>query len=295
MLPNHTPLRVAEVFHTLEALHPGRIDLGIGPRAGHRSRPRRARCGRSTATQFPEPGRASCWRCRGGRFRRSIRSRTVRVVPADVRAAADLGAGVERRDRRVRRLDGPRLRLRAALQPHAARPADSRVSRALPAVGAVSRAARHPGRLGDLRADRRGGRLSRRVLATWAGCGCTGASSRRCRAPRRPARYEYSPQERVVVEMNRLRHFIGTPPKVASLMRQIAAGHRGRRDDGDVDDLRAGRAAAVATSCWRGSGASEGRTYPRELTVLRAQRTVLRHRRPGPLRAGSYPKARRCR
>src|SRR5687768_11507549 len=25
MLPNHAPLRVAEVFHTLEALHPGRI------------------------------------------------------------------------------------------------------------------------------------------------------------------------------------------------------------------------------------------------------------------------------
>jgi hypothetical protein len=23
MLPNHTPLRVAEAFHTLEALHPG--------------------------------------------------------------------------------------------------------------------------------------------------------------------------------------------------------------------------------------------------------------------------------
>jgi luciferase family oxidoreductase group 1 len=34
MLPNHTPLRVAEAFHTLAALHPGRIDLGIGRAAG---------------------------------------------------------------------------------------------------------------------------------------------------------------------------------------------------------------------------------------------------------------------
>src|SRR5687768_4965018 len=34
MLPNHAPLRVAEVFHTLEALHPGRIDLGIGRAPG---------------------------------------------------------------------------------------------------------------------------------------------------------------------------------------------------------------------------------------------------------------------
>lgn len=30
MLPNHSPLKVAENFRVLEALHPGRIDLGIG-------------------------------------------------------------------------------------------------------------------------------------------------------------------------------------------------------------------------------------------------------------------------
>ena len=34
MLPNHVPLRVAEAFHTLAALHPGRIDLGIGRAPG---------------------------------------------------------------------------------------------------------------------------------------------------------------------------------------------------------------------------------------------------------------------
>ncbi|HEX2643439.1 MAG TPA: LLM class flavin-dependent oxidoreductase [Thermoanaerobaculia bacterium] len=34
MLPNHVPLRVAEIFHTLEALHPGRIDLGLGRAPG---------------------------------------------------------------------------------------------------------------------------------------------------------------------------------------------------------------------------------------------------------------------
>ena len=34
MLPNHAPLRVAEAFRTLEALHPGRIDLGIGRAPG---------------------------------------------------------------------------------------------------------------------------------------------------------------------------------------------------------------------------------------------------------------------
>lgn len=34
MLPNHVPLKVAETFHTLEALYPNRIDLGIGRAPG---------------------------------------------------------------------------------------------------------------------------------------------------------------------------------------------------------------------------------------------------------------------
>ncbi len=34
MLPNHAPLRIAEAFRTLSALHPDRIDLGIGRAPG---------------------------------------------------------------------------------------------------------------------------------------------------------------------------------------------------------------------------------------------------------------------
>ena len=34
MLPNHAPLKVAEIFRVLESLHPGRIDLGIGRAPG---------------------------------------------------------------------------------------------------------------------------------------------------------------------------------------------------------------------------------------------------------------------
>ncbi len=34
MIPNHAPLHVVEVFRTLEALHPGRIDLGLGRATG---------------------------------------------------------------------------------------------------------------------------------------------------------------------------------------------------------------------------------------------------------------------
>ncbi|MFC4561299.1 MsnO8 family LLM class oxidoreductase [Nocardiopsis mangrovi] len=34
MLPNHAPLKVAELFNTLEAMYPGRIDLGLGRAPG---------------------------------------------------------------------------------------------------------------------------------------------------------------------------------------------------------------------------------------------------------------------
>ena len=52
MLPNHVPLKVAETFHTLEALHPGRIDLGIGRAPG--TDPLTLRALRSfDADQFP--------------------------------------------------------------------------------------------------------------------------------------------------------------------------------------------------------------------------------------------------
>ncbi|MGA8142943.1 MAG: LLM class flavin-dependent oxidoreductase [Candidatus Acidiferrales bacterium] len=34
MLPNHSPLHVAEAFRVLQALHPGRIDLGLGRAPG---------------------------------------------------------------------------------------------------------------------------------------------------------------------------------------------------------------------------------------------------------------------
>ena len=34
MLPNHAPLRIVETFRLLEALHPGRVDLGLGRAPG---------------------------------------------------------------------------------------------------------------------------------------------------------------------------------------------------------------------------------------------------------------------
>ena len=50
MLPNHAPLVVAEQFAMLEALHPGRIDVGIGRAPG--TDPRTAAAVRRTADPF---------------------------------------------------------------------------------------------------------------------------------------------------------------------------------------------------------------------------------------------------
>ncbi|HEY0487773.1 MAG TPA: LLM class flavin-dependent oxidoreductase [Mycobacteriales bacterium] len=56
MLPNHPPLVVAEQFGTLEAMYPGRIDLGIGRAPGtdpHTARALRRSTGPLSADDFP--------------------------------------------------------------------------------------------------------------------------------------------------------------------------------------------------------------------------------------------------
>lgn len=56
MLPNHSSYHVAEVFRTLEALYPGRIDLGLGRAPGSGSRAAHALRGSRglSADDFPE-------------------------------------------------------------------------------------------------------------------------------------------------------------------------------------------------------------------------------------------------
>ncbi|PXX45169.1 LLM class flavin-dependent oxidoreductase [Undibacterium pigrum] len=56
MLPNHSPLVIAEQFGTLESLYPGRIDLGLGRAPGSDQRTARAlrRNLSSDADEFPQ-------------------------------------------------------------------------------------------------------------------------------------------------------------------------------------------------------------------------------------------------
>ncbi len=55
MLPNHSPLVIAEQFGTLESLYPGRIDLGLGRAPGTDQVTLRAlRRGPESAERFPQ-------------------------------------------------------------------------------------------------------------------------------------------------------------------------------------------------------------------------------------------------
>ena len=93
-----------------------------------------------------------------------------------------------------------------------------------------SLAARHPRRVGDLRADRRGGRVSGGVHRPGLGA----AAPARVRAAAEPGggAWPISTRRRSgsIVETNRQRHFIGTPFKVASTIRQS-------REDTGADEI----------------------------------------------------------
>ena len=94
MLPNHAPLMVAERFKVLEALFPGRIDLGLGRAPGTdpaTSYMLRRRQGISEEDDFLERfNELMLLETRG--FPAGHPFHNVRAMPADVAAAADLPA-----------------------------------------------------------------------------------------------------------------------------------------------------------------------------------------------------------
>jgi luciferase family oxidoreductase group 1 len=220
MLPNHTPLRVAEVFHTLETLHPGRIDLGMGRAPG--TDPATSRALRPfDAEQFPDQVKELL-----ALSRRTLPPdhpfATVRVVPGDVDLppiwvlassgataafAGSMGLGYGFARHFSPAPPGPPIRAyRQHFQPSAQFP-DPHVILGISVICApTDDEADYLARSSDLGWVR----LHRREFAPLP-------------SPEEASRYEYSPSDRVIVEMNRLRHFIGTPEKVAATMRHIAA------------------------------------------------------------------------
>ena len=118
MLPNHAPLVVAEQFAMLEALHPGRIDLGIGRAPG--TDPATAAALRRSpdllgAEDFPRDLLDLMGLLGDERVERGEWSR-FRATPVAALAAADPAPRVERLLGAGRRPARPRLRLRPPLR-----------------------------------------------------------------------------------------------------------------------------------------------------------------------------------
>ncbi len=79
MLPNHAPLTIAEQFGTLAALHPGRIDLGLGRAPGSDQRTMRAlRRDPASADRFPHDVIEL-----QSYFRPAVENQAVRAVPGE--------------------------------------------------------------------------------------------------------------------------------------------------------------------------------------------------------------------
>jgi luciferase family oxidoreductase group 1 len=220
MLPNHAPLRVAEAFHTLEALHPGRIDLGIGRAPG--TDPATSRALRPfDSEQFPEQVR-EMMALSSGSYAADHPFASVRVVPSGVSLppiwvlassgataawAGSLGLGYGFARHFSPTPPGPAVRAyRDSFTPSAQFPAPHVILGVSIICAPTADEAEYMASSTDLAWVR----LHRREFKPLP-------------SPEEASQYVYSPMERVVVEMNRARHFIGTPATVASLIRNLVA------------------------------------------------------------------------
>ena len=172
MLPNHAPLTIAEQFGTLETLHPGRIDLGLGPGARQPTRPT-MRALRRDPTVGGRASRRTCSSCRAT-------SAAEPRIPG-VRRHAGRRARTCRSTSSARRCSAPSSPPRSACptrspptsRPHALHDGRRAATARVPAVRAARRALRDRRRQRDRRRHHEPTRRS-------SSRRCAGGSSARC-------------------------------------------------------------------------------------------------------------------
>src|SRR2546426_1166290 len=218
MLPNHAPLRVAEAFHTLETLHPGRIDLGIGRAPG--TDPLTSRALRPfDAEQFPEQLTEMLALSRGA-FPAEHPFRAVRVVPggvplppiwvlgssgASARLAGSLGLGYAFARHFSPVPPEPAVAAyRESFRPSAQFPRPH-VILGVSVIAADT----------DARADY----LARSTDLVWVRF--QHGEFGQLPSAGEASEYAYTSQERAIAIGNRERHFIGSPSTVAGRIREI--------------------------------------------------------------------------
>jgi luciferase family oxidoreductase group 1 len=211
MLPNHAPLRIAEAFHTLEALHPGRIDLGLGRAPG--TDPITSQALRPLdAEQFPSHV-AELLALSGGDFAEDHPFRSIRVIPDDVelppvwllgssgataRLAGLLGLGYSFARHFSREPPAPAFRAyRQSFRPSDRFPEPHAILAVSTICADTAERAEHLAWTLDLSWVRmRSGRLGPLP------------------SPEEAMAYPYTPEERAIARTSRTLHFVGAPATV---------------------------------------------------------------------------------
>ena len=231
MLPNHTPLKVAETFRVLEALHPGRVDLGIGRAPGTDQLTALALRGSRTALNADDfPARLSdllAYLDHG--FPQGHPLQRISAMPDDVPMPDVWLLGSSDFSAELSAQMGLRFAFAHHIQP-------------LPAVGALRLYREHfqpseylaqPEALIGVsvicaETDARAAELARPLALTLLRF----RSGKMGRFPsiEEAMKYQFSPEELQIVEMNRDRSFIGTPAKVHERLTRLA-------DQAGVDEI----------------------------------------------------------
>ncbi|HEV7586550.1 MAG TPA: LLM class flavin-dependent oxidoreductase [Longimicrobium sp.] len=219
MLPNHAALRIAEAFHTLETLHPGRIDLGVGRAPG--TDPVTSSALRPfDAEQFPQQ-LAELTALSRGEFPEGHPFHRVRVVPegvalppvwllgssgASARLAGQLGMGYAFASHFSPAPAGPPLQAyREAFQ----------TSDAFPRPHAIVAAS-----VVCAETEEEAERLATSMQLAWVRL--QRGQFRPLPSPDEAAAYDYTPQDRAVVAGYRRLQLVGNPAQVRERLDALA-------------------------------------------------------------------------
>ncbi len=224
MLPNHAPLKVAETFRVLEALHPGRIDLGIG-RAPGTDQITALALRRSEealgADDFPEQ-LAELFAFSTGQFPEGHPFRSVRATPADVELPPVWLLGSSGFSAQLAALLG----LGFAFAQHINPPMAVQAMRTYREKFTPSAYLKQPKTIlttsvicaeTDELADRLASSADLSMLRLYSGQPSPLAS------PEEALRYPYTDAQRMQIQMSRMRMTVGSPTTVRTRLNQLIA------------------------------------------------------------------------
>lgn len=220
MLPNHVPLRVAEIFHTLEALYPGRIDLGLGRAPG--SDPRASRALRAASGEHFSELLNELLALSRGSLPRDHPYRGVTVTPSDVSLPPIWILGSSGASAHAAGTAGMGYSFASHFSPVPAEPALRRYR------GAFSPSPDFPEPHVILGVsvicaptDEQAERLAATVDLMWLRL--RKGEFAPLPSPEEALAYEYSPMERNAIAENRARHVIGSPEAVRAQLDALIA------------------------------------------------------------------------